>query len=65
MDKAKPMFGDPIGDWKWWFAWFPVELFDGGYIWFKTVQRRRIQLHSYLNAHTDWFWWQYREIKKP
>ncbi len=56
-DFYRPRFGEPITKWVKWFAWRPVETIDRGYVWFRFVQRRRIQSHEYLTYQTRW--WQY------
>lgn len=61
MKDPKPIFGDAIGPWRPWFAWYPVESFDGVWMWLRTVGRRRIQKHEYLYGGAD-FWWQYAEL---
>lgn len=53
-----PMFGNPVGPWRRLFAWWPVRLFDGTWVWLRFVSRRRIQLHQYLSGGSD-HWWQY------
>lgn len=62
-----PLFGDPVGPWHRWFAWCPVDTFDGGYRWLSVVWRRRIEKHHYLPGGVD-RWWQYRRwlaVAKP
>ena len=54
-----PRFGDPIGNWHKWFAWYPIQTFDGRTSWLRTIERRRIQLKSSITHMTSW-WWQYR-----
>ena len=54
----KMMFGDPIGPWHDWFAWFPIRTFDQRFAWLRKVRRRCIQKHQYLHGGAD-FWWQY------
>jgi hypothetical protein len=29
-------------EWKRWFAWFPVRISVGTYLWLQTVQRRKV-----------------------
>ncbi|AWN47165.1 hypothetical protein DK419_13260 [Methylobacterium terrae] len=55
-----PMFGSPIGPWRLWFAWRPVQSFDGAWMWLRRVDRRRIQKHDYLTGGEPLEqWWQY------
>jgi hypothetical protein len=54
----KMMFGDPVGPWHDWFAWFPIQTYDQRFAWFRWVRRRSIQKHQYLRGGAD-FWWQY------
>lgn len=61
-DDMTPMFGDPIGDWHRVFAWLPIDTVDRGWVWLRFVERRRIQLHSYLRGGLD-RWWQYRALR--
>jgi len=53
-----PLFGEPLGPWCKWFAWRPVKLTDGGFVWFRWVARRRIEGHNNLSPHPG-NWWQY------
>lgn len=53
-----PMFGDIIGPWHRWFAWRPVETFDGRKVWMRRVNRRRVQTKIWLPGSLDQ-WWQY------
>jgi hypothetical protein len=57
-DVAAPLFGDPVGPWHSWFAWWPVRSFDNRIIWLRFCSRRCIQKHQYLDGGSD-FWWQY------
>lgn len=60
MKDPKPMFGDPIGPWRPWFAWYPVRSYDGVLLWLCKVGRRRIQKHDYLIGGEPLAqWWQY------
>ena len=54
-----PRFGFPIGPWRRWFAWWPVQTFDGVWRWLKPVVRRRIQKHDHLPYGGTEEWWQY------
>ena len=54
-------YGRAVSPWRKWFAWKPVDTVDCGWIWFKTVNRRRIQKHDYLPGDTEQ-WWQYVKI---
>lgn len=55
-----PMFGNVAGPWRRCFAWLPTRLFDGTWVWLRTIRRRRIQLKSYLQGGPDQ-WWQYSD----
>ncbi len=60
MSVPSPRFGAPIGPWRPWFAWRPVETFDGVCTWLRPVMRRRIQKHDYLTGGEPLAqWWQY------
>ena len=59
ISKPMPKFGFPIGPFHEWFAWYPIRTFDHRLVWLKTVLRRRIQKHSYLDGGPD-AWWQYK-----
>jgi hypothetical protein len=60
----KPMFGDPVGPWRTWFAWYPVQSYDGIWMWFQTVACRRIQKHEYLTGGEPLAqWWQYAPFR--
>lgn len=54
----KMMFGDPIGPWHDWFAWFPIRTYDQRFAWFRWVRRQSVQKHQYLTGGAD-FWWRY------
>jgi hypothetical protein len=54
-----PLFGDPVGPWHDWFAWFPVRTYDDQLCWLRLVRRRRIQAHHYLSGPCPSAWWQY------
>lgn len=62
MSEAKPTFGDPIGPWHRWFAWFPIKTYDRRRVFLHYVERRCIQRHAYLSGGPD-FWFQYRRIE--
>lgn len=51
-------FGDAIGPWHDYFAWFPTRTYDGRLAWLTTIRRRRIQKHWYLHGGPS-FWWEY------
>jgi hypothetical protein len=51
-------FGDPIGRVDTWFAWRPVRLWWGKWVWLRTVHRARICKHTYLHG-PDWQFWSY------
>ena len=50
MSGGVPMFGSPVADWHRHFAWYPVDTYDQGWKWFRSVYRRRIQKHSSLEG---------------
>ncbi|QIG76661.1 hypothetical protein EVC28_037 [Rhizobium phage RHph_I1_23] len=52
------MFGEPVGPWHDWFAWFPIRTYDQRLVWLRWVRRRSILKHWYLHGGPD-FWWQY------
>ena len=54
----KMMFGDPVGPWHDWFAWFPIRTYDQRFAWFRWVRRQSVQKHQYLDGGPD-FWWRY------
>ena len=62
-DPIKPLFGAPVADWHRWFAWYPVDTVDYGYVWLARIWRRRIQRHQYLRGGPD-FWFQHRSAPK-
>lgn len=57
--EPEPRFGNPIGRWHEWFAWHPVQTFDGRWTWLTTIERRRIQIKETITHFTS-DWWQYR-----
>jgi len=57
-DRYKPRFGFPIADWYRWFAWRPVNTLDRGWVWLRTVNRRRCQVNPWVEVGTD-FWFQH------
>lgn len=62
---AKPVFGDPIGPWRRWFAWRPVETYDSGIRWLCFVERQRHITHDYLPVQVAGSkFWHYRTIKQ-
>lgn len=58
VDRLKPRFGHPITSWWRWFAWYPVNTVDRGYVWLRLIHRRRIAKYSYLDGGAD-FWFQH------
>jgi hypothetical protein len=37
IDDANPMFGYPVADWHRIFAWLPVDTYDQGWKWLRTL----------------------------
>lgn len=58
MSVPKLMFADKIGPARKWFAWFPVQTFDGVWVWMKPVARIRHQSKPHLHG-PDMQWWVY------
>lgn len=59
--RSKPLFADPITDWMPWFAWRPVRTWEGEWVWWKWIERRLCQNHSWLygpSALDQWFQYQ-------
>lgn len=49
-------FGEPLTKWWRWFAWYPVDTADRGWVWLRWTYRRRIIKHDYLPIGGDlWF----------
>lgn len=61
----KPIFGDPIGPWHWWFAWKPIRTYDARIAFLRWVRRRCIQKHAYLPGGGPDQWWQYHAEGAP
>lgn len=59
--RYKPMFADPVGPKRRWFAWRPVRLFDGTLVWRRWVVRVRFQSKSWLDGPLLSFWVYYLE----
>ena len=55
-------FGGPIGPVHDWFAWRPVRLWWGKWVWLRTVRRARICKFCDLPG-PDWQIWSY-EVKR-
>lgn len=50
-------FGQPIGKYRTWFAWYPVKVDDGSYVWLEYVNR--------LKEHVwDRTYFEYYKIKE-
>lgn len=49
-------FGKPFGPAHRWFAWRPVRLWYGKWVWMQTVMRARVGKHSYLDGPDYDFW---------
>lgn len=58
MSDPLPEFGLPVGPWHRWFAWRPVLTYDQRLVWFRSLSRRCIQKHNYLDGGAE-FWFQY------
>lgn len=54
-------FGDKIGPAHRWFAWHPVRLWYGRWVWLRTVFRQRVHKKPYLDG-PDWAFWSYDEV---
>jgi len=53
-------FGAPVGPVHKWFAWRPVRLWWGKWVWLRTVQRSRVVKYIDLTGpHSEW--WTYEE----
>ncbi len=57
--EAKPLFADPVDDWRRWFAWRPVKTANAGLAWLRMVDWRPCVMHAHLPGGGDLFW-QYR-----
>ncbi len=55
----RPEFGEPVTDWRPYFAWVPILTWDKGWRWLCWVERRLINPHHYLSGPLD-DWFQYR-----
>lgn len=56
-------FGQVVGPVHAWFAWRPVRLWYGKWVWFQTVMRARLVKHDYLDG-PDWQFWTYDNSKQ-
>jgi hypothetical protein len=54
-------FGTPVGPVFSWFAWRPVQLWYGRWVWLQTVRASRIRKHDYLDG-PDWAFWSYEKV---
>lgn len=52
-------FGSYFGPVDTWFAWRPVKLWWGKWVWLRRVERRRVVKHYYLPG-PEWQFWAYR-----
>jgi hypothetical protein len=59
-----PLFGDPIGPWRPWFAWFPVRTFDDEWVWLRRILRKRYQKKVHLPGALT-HWWEYARHGEP
>lgn len=55
-------FGYPVGPVHRWFAWRPVRLWYGRWVWLKTVYRARVTKREYLHG-PDWQFWTYSDAQ--
>jgi len=46
-------------EWHKWFAWFPLQMPDGTWVWLERVERRA---RRYIRANEGAYLWVYREI---
>ena len=53
-----PQFGSFVGPWRPWFAWLPVQSWDGRWIWLRAVLRRRVLKNASLSdlGGADQWW---------
>jgi hypothetical protein len=56
------LFGSPIGPVHDWFAWHPVRLWYGKWVWLRTVRRARITTKAHLPGPM-WERWTYEARK--
>lgn len=56
-------FGSQIGRIHQWFAWRPVRLWYGKWVWLRMLKCVVIHKHSYLDG-PDWQFWSY-DIQSP
>jgi hypothetical protein len=56
----KYSFGSHAGPAHPWFAWRPVRLWYGRWVWLTTVSRQRVVKHDYLDG-PDWAFWSYSD----
>lgn len=62
-DRYALQFGDFVGPWRPAFAWLPIQLFDGHWVWLRSLEKRRAQTHDYLTPSGSW--WVYRLSGDP
>lgn len=55
-------FGSMMGKPFRWFAWRPVKLYYGRWVWARKVWKIRIQKHGYLDD-PDWGFWVYSDVE--
>ena len=51
-------FGQIAGPAHSWFAWRPVRLWYGKWVWLRRLDRARVVKHEYLDG-PDWEFWTY------
>lgn len=50
---------DRRGQWRKWFAWYPIKLCIHDCRWLEIVERRQL----YARGYDGWWYWEYRAIK--
>lgn len=59
----KYLFGSFGGPAHLWFAWFPVKLWYGRWVWLRLIMRRRVIKHQYLHG-PDWEFWAHTDASE-
>jgi hypothetical protein len=55
------LWGTAIGPKRRWFAWYPVQTFDGEWLWLRPVHRQRLQTKLCLPGGIG-HWWEYSRL---